>query len=314
MIEHIWTSAKVVSGMSSSVKINRGAIRKFCAQFDSSKASHWLASSPFSIRELDANDRLAYLFVYSAVCFSYWGDPKWKVDYKGKEYDGSHAMLAAIGKSVEKSGEMLNPKHLSRLKRKEAEKLFEGNIEIPMLGERWQNLRELGYVILKEFEGKFRNVVEFSGNEASGIVETMKMHFPSYRESYGYVGKVIGFFKRAQLLAADIANSFPEEPLLWIKHPEVLTACADYKLPQVLRRHGVLEYSGELAQLVDSKAELKSGSAYEVEIRASTIQAVELMKLELPYTANQINDYLWLEGQEKHKDDKPYHRTRTTAY
>jgi len=30
--------------------------------------------------------------------------------------------------------------------------------------------------------------------------------------------------------------------------------------------------------------------------------------------SSEINDHLWLATQEKFPDDKPYHRTRTTAY
>ena len=40
---------------------------------------------------------------------------------------------------------------------------------------------------------------------------------------------------------------------------------------------GALEYSAELAALVDAKKTLPSSSRYEVEIRASTVIAVDML-------------------------------------
>jgi hypothetical protein len=57
----------------------------------------------------------------------------------------------------------------------------------------------------------------------------------------------------------------------------------------------------------------------EVEIRAATIWTGELMRRELrprapELTASHIDFWLWEAGQAKSPGDKPYHRTRTTAY
>jgi hypothetical protein len=48
-------------------------------------------------------------------------------------------------------------------------------------------------------------------------------------------------------------------------------------VPQILREEGVLEYSAELAALVDAKKTLPSSSRFEVEIRASTVVAVDML-------------------------------------
>ncbi len=74
-----------------------------------------------------------------------------------------------------------------------------------------------------------------------------------------------------------------------------------------------------MQEKIDAKIEISAGSEEEVEIRANTIWAVELIKEEIrkhggSITSNQINDYLWIQTQQKNPDDKPYHRTRTTAY
>ncbi len=43
---------------------------------------------------------------------------------------------------------------------------------------------------------------------------------------------------------------------------------ADYRVPQILRELSILNYSDQLAELIDSEIELEYSSEYEVEIRA----------------------------------------------
>ena len=50
---------------------------------------------------------------------------------------------------------------------------------------------------------------------------------------------------------------------------------ADYRVPQVLRHLGIMEYSEALAIKIDSCEELSHGSTDEIEIRAATVVSVE---------------------------------------
>ena len=95
-------------------------------------------------------------------------------------------------------------------------------------------------------------------------------------------------------------------------------AVADYKLPQLLRHVGVLRYAGSLAEKVDSLIELAPGSAEEVEIRANTIWAAELVRqhlarLGVDAASHQIDLLLWLKSKSTDAM-KPHHRTRTIYY
>ena len=56
---------------------------------------------------------------------------------------------------------------------------------------------------------------------------------------------------------------------------------ADDRVPQILRHLGVLEYSSELASLIDNESELAFSSRWELELRASTIIAVDLIMAEI---------------------------------
>ena len=100
---------------------------------------------------------------------------------------------------------------------------------------------------------------------------------------------------------------------------ENLTCFADYKLPQVLRQLGILDYTSFLEQNIDRKILLKQGSPEEVEIRANTIWAVDLIRQELEVKGKGLKAYeidwiLWNMGQGKGFKVRPYHRTLTIFY
>jgi len=99
----------------------------------------------------------------------------------------------------------------------------------------------------------------------------------------------------------------------------VLTAFADYKVPQVLRRLGVLVYDDDLAHSIDTRQLLPAGGEAEIEIRAATIWCCELIRQAVAeqgesMTAYEIDWALWQAGQTAAPDDRPYHRTLTQLY
>ncbi|MBI5345708.1 MAG: hypothetical protein HZB76_00980 [Chlamydiae bacterium] len=135
----------------------------------------------------------------------------------------------------------------------------------------------------------------------------------SFSDTAKYKGKDVCFYKRAQLLVADIYQIFGG-----LINMDQITACADYKLPLILRSLGILEYSSALAEKIDSKMEIPKSSHEETEIRANTIWAVEFIKEEVKKRSPQImsfqiNDNLW-NATQGNNGNNLYHRTRTTAY
>ena len=83
-----------------------------------------------------------------------------------------------------------------------------------------------------------------------------------------------------------------------------------------MRCMGILEFNNELANLVDNKIELREGSKMEVEIRANDLIVLDYMAKNLNEKVSRmdLNDYIWLLGQDKSKMNKPYHRTLTKHY
>lgn len=84
-----------------------------------------------------------------------------------------------------------------------------------------------------------------------------------------------------------------------------------------MRDLGILEYSHELAYRVDNRILIPEGSDEEIEIRAHTIYASDILCKEVntyrehKVTPNVIDRYLWLEG---HKSKRPRHFTMTISY
>ena len=95
-----------------------------------------------------------------------------------------------------------------------------------------------------------------------------------------------------------------------------LRGCADYKIPQVMRCLGMIEFNEELSLKVDNLEEIPVNSEMEIEIRANDIVVIDYIykELNMLVTHININDYIWLLGQDKEKMIKPYHRTRTMNY
>jgi len=307
---NILKSIQPVLERSKNVRVREEAIDAYVKAYDPRKEAHWLSVAPFPLHNWSAEEQLSFLFTLDSMSCSYWAEPKqpkWRIEYNGKLYDGAQAMMACLGRAREE-GRTYNPQELATLSRTDLESILRGTTEIPLLDERLRIVNELGARTLQEFQGAYRSIIEEARGSATRLVEILVHLFSSFRDTAQYQGHEILFHKRAQLLAADVSQLFDLDDV------EKLTACADYKLPQVLRRHGILDYAEGLRRRILAQEEIAPGSEEEIAIRANTIHAVELLKARIGTSANAVNDALWLEGQVRSPRDEPYHRTRTTAY
>lgn len=301
------------------VRINQQKVQEFAQNFQHSKMHHWMNVAPFDFSGLIVEEQLHFIFLYNALSFSYWGEPKWTIEQEGKSWDGAWGMIIALGRGIQEGVPLLDFKSTLSITRQDFAQVLRGNIEIPLFEERYTILQQIGQVITEKFEGKVGQLVKQAEGDALKLLDLIVSHFPSFQDTSVYNGTEICFYKRAQLLTADISQFFTGTEFGDLGQMGELTACADYKLPQILRKQGVLEYTDELAQRTDQKVEIPHGSAEEVEIRAHTIWAVELITREIRKAAPhiipiEVSDHLWLATQRKYPDDKPYHRTRITAY
>lgn len=300
------------------VRLKDDAIVDFCNRFKPKQIKHWFEEAPFNLQSLPDRDKLHFLVVFNAVSFSYWGDPKWTIEYDGKPVDGAYGLIACLARALDAGTPVTDFSFLRDISDDAFAEITRGNVVIPLFDERLAILRELGTTMTEQFDGEFSAMLKCS-NDALGLMEAIVTEFPSFADTAEYNGKKIVFNKRAQLLIADIHQAFLDQEANSVEDISQLTACADYKLPMILRHEGILEYDEQLSDTVDDQKEIPHGSAEEVEIRANTIWAVERIKqclrAKLPEIDSiHVNDAIWLQSQIKNPASKPYHHTRTTAY
>lgn len=179
-------------------------------------------------------------------------------------------------------------------------------------------LRDLGRLLIARYDGDVRALVGAAGHSASRLVGILN-DMPLFRDVAGYRGRPIPFFKRAQLLAADLALAFGGRGYGRFTDLDRLTIFADNLVPHVLRMDGVLEYDEALLARINAGELIPAGSPEEVEIRACAVHAAEVLtrdvtRLGRAATPQMLDYLLWTRGQGASYKAVPRHRTRTTAY
>ena len=195
----------------------------------------------------------------------------------------------------------------------EFNELLKGNVEIPLLEDRYNNLVKMNEFLKKSGKSFYELVKDL--NVDSELFEFIVTNLDYFSDTAVYDGKSILFYKRAQLLTSDILHVRAHKEQIDVDYSHLI-GCADYKIPQVMRCYGMLEFSDGLADKVDNKVEIEEASKEEVEIRANTLKVIDYIyeSLDRNYSRMDINDFIWLLGQDKSKMIKPYHRTLTKHY
>lgn len=260
-----------------------------------------------------------YVLLLDALNFCFWGEPRWRVSYAGTWYDGYWALTAALRRALDAGLPLYDPSFLSQLTDSQIADLFAGDGTIPLLEWRIAHIREVAHGLSNACAGTFATLIRQAHHRATQLVQLVVQVFPSFDDVATYGSLRVPFYKRAQLLCSDLAGAFQGRELGHFDDLEALTAFADYKLPQVLRYYGALEYHPHLAARIDARQELPAGSPEEVEIRAATICAVDELvarRRAAGYRAAawQLDWALWKLGQALPPDAPPYHRTRTRYY
>lgn len=264
------------------------------------------------------------IFFESMMGFCFWTlpkQPKWAIDMPdGEKADGWYGVCAAFQRAHNEGVPVTDVKFLMNVGKQEVQNIFRSatEAEIPLLDERVRILNENAGILQEHFDGKVTNFLTATGNDAVKLFELLIKYFPSYRDVAKYNGREVVFLKIAHLLALDFGYRLPHQSQRpFLKNFDKLCVFADYKLPQLLRNFGVLEYDERLSKIVDSYTMIPAGSPEETEIRSGAIWGVELLRQRLPsYSAIQVGHVIWLTSQDQkfQSQIKPYHRTYTTFY
>lgn len=308
VLERIAESTKYVSENSKYVKINYDVIDKIIENNDIKSTKYWMESNPFGLLDMELRDIINFLLVYHTIglcCF--WGEPKWELEtIDGKKTDGSFGLVYALIEKFKKGMDY-------DMSYEEFRMMLKGNVDIPLVDKRYDCFVEMSKY-LKSIDGDFYDQIS-NINDDETLLDYIIDNFNYFEDISEYKGEKVYFYKKAQLFTSDILNvkKLVGKIKVDLSH---LVGCADYKIPQVMRCLGMLEFNEELSSLVDSMTLIPSGSEMEIEIRANDIVVIDYIykKLNSDVTRINVNDFIWLLGQDKSKMVKPYHRTRTMNY
>ena len=314
-------SARFVARESRFVRIDEAAVSRFAGMLAEKIVSppawdgvHHYAGRP--------EETAAWILVLDTINFCFWppeGEEAWSVRIDGGFVSGYNGLARALRRAMEEGVPLADAGFLAGLSAADLERILGGCGRLQLMQERARALRELGGALERDYGGKAVRLLDAPKGWAGDLVRLLAKKCPSFRDTAVYRERAVYFYKRGQILAADLHGALGGLGWGFFHDLGRLTAFADYKLPQVLRDLGVLVYEAGLAERVDRRELLEPGSSEEVEIRANTIVAVDRLRESAStggrrLRAFEIDGILWQMGQGARHRSRPFHRVRTIFY
>ena len=311
-----------VAAQASHVRIDTTAVTALAEQMRIAPPPENASAWPWphlGIADASAETVARWTLLLDAVNFCFWDDDdrtRWRVDGE----DGYAALARALRRGVEHDEAITAPERWVSWRVAELAWVLRGDpggaAAPPLLADRHAGTVEIGRWLLAEHDGSALAALE-AAPDAGALAATLATSLPRFRDIAEYRGLRIALLKRAQIAAFDCGLALGDQAPAGLRDTSGLTAFADYKLPQVLRHHSVLEYSPKLAATVDARQQLRSGCEEEVEIRALTVVAVDALAAELRAAglacdAASVDSALWWRAQGEPM--RPYHRVRSIWY
>lgn len=253
-----------------------------------------------------------------ALNFCFWSDEPWEVEYRGKRWTRTFAMVAGVLRAIEADRAWLDPKRWVAATEADVERIFAGRGTIPLLAQRLTAFWETGAVLLEHYAGRFDALVDAVGGDARRVAYRLGEEFASFRDIAEYDGAPVAFLKRAQICAADLHRTWLANGHGGLANMDALTVFADYRLPQLMRDEGLIVLDKEFAARIDRGEEIPAQSPEEIELRAATIWVGKLLANALAATGQatpmwELDYVLWVLAR-RPEVRVPHHRTITQFY
>jgi Potential Queuosine, Q, salvage protein family len=281
---------------------------------------------PHGVGQADPNELIDFVLVADVIDTAFTDftrHEKFQVDYGGKHWSDSEAEFACIKRALDEGVPFLDGKYLAKITRAELERIFAGNIELPMLDEKLEVLQQVGAVLAEKYQGKFHKFVQSCAprlyDSGNGLIERMVSEFPRFHDVSVLDGQAIQFYKLVQLGVWMLYATLNRVGKFRVDDIEKMTAFADYIVPVALRLHGITRYSERLEQAIQNHELIPRDSRWEIEIRAHCLYATALLTEEInklrpgdrQVLIPQIDARFWLHF---HTTTWPHHLTRTIMY
>ena len=320
-------SCRRVAARSEHVRINESKLDELVEIYSKEQLTLPRWQDPVFIK--GAGMELAdFLFLGNAINFGYIHHDtgqKYTKNYAGIDWAGAFGMWASLKGAFERDNPFIEPIVMADITAKDLAEIFDGRIPMPMLEERARILREIGCAMLDRDYIGFEDFITDHGERIfgqSGLLNQLVEVFPAaFGDSQQYRGSIVVFNKKAQLaIAMWYERNLAEGQGLFTESDIAgLTVFADYELPRALRLRRVLEYTEPLAKAIDSGIPLGKDSEEEVELRANTVWAAELLRRGISkngadgVTALHLDYRLWQDGR-KDRTSRPHLTMGTTSY
>lgn len=248
---------------------------------------------------------------------------KFEAFREGRWWSDSEGMIACTLNALDAGIPIFDGAWMAEVTVADLEKVFAGNIRMPMLEERVEIFHGVGTVLADRYQGRWRNWLAscaptlYAGGD--GLLERLHAEFPRYRDVSPYDGQTVQLYKLGQLALWGLHHMHKPTGRWELKDLGNVTAFADYIVPVALEAMRITEYTPELRARIEAGDEIKRDSAEEVEIRAHTLYATAALteainrrrpadrQLVIP----QVDWRLW---SHYHATHYPHHLTRTVMY
>src|SRR5271165_2105786 len=281
---------------------------------------------PFGLGQGDPNVAIDFIMVADSIDTAFTNfdtHVKFQLDYAGQHWSDSEAEFACLKRAMGRGVPILDGKYLSTISRVELNKIFEANIEMPLLDEKLVVLQQVGKVLAEKYGGRFHNFVHACApklyDAGNGLIDRLVKEFPRFNDVSVLEGHEIKFYKLAQLGIWMLYATLHRSGKFRLDDPEKLTAFADYIVPVALRLLGITSYSEELEHAINTYQLIPRDSRWEIEIRAHCIYGTALLREEvnklrppdMQVIIPQIDARLWTHY---HTTTWPHHLTKTIMY
>lgn len=318
----IRAASRFVMGRAGDVWIDQHQLNLVAEQIrqtpPTSQATSW-SNDHLGTLQLSRQELANYVLVLDALNFYFWGEPRWRVNIGDASENGYWGLTMALQRALAEGYQITNARTLASISTTDVARILRGESVIPLFSARVHNLREAGTGLLTQPGESLIGCIEQSSGSVEDLLRRVITLFPSFVDVRTYDGRAIPFYKRAQILISDLAAAFSGQGEELFDDLSVLTAFADYKVPQVLHQLGIIRYSPRLEAALRSLQLIPADHPWEVEIRAATIVAVADLASASSSPGELVPEYaidwhLWALGQTGGEHRLPYHRTPTIAY
>ncbi|MCJ1472528.1 hypothetical protein MMC13_001177 [Lambiella insularis] len=274
-----------------------------------------------------------FIFTMDLLNFSFWpaspSETGYMVDYQGKHWTGYWSLVAALQRALGE-GIPITDSHFWQDESKATDKKLEyvfrssSSAPIPLLPERIACLREVGRVMYNRYNCNFINCLKEANGSAAALVGLIADAFPCFRDEVRFERRLVRFYKRAQILVADLWACFDGKDFGYFKDIDDITMFADYRIPQMLQFLGCLQYSPSLRHHIRQLKQITHGHSWEIQLRGCSIWCVELIRREIlrrnpdAYVNAILIDFFLYdmvkEQEAQAVELEPHHRTRSIWY